>query len=238
VNTARFIHWLSCLACAVSMVFPALVFAQSNRAAVGDLVEFTSGLGPTLAEIIVEPDAAGYVVILLPTGKEIPVNTGKLQLFQKAGTPNAPMPVGEAVSWISGGVSERGHVTKVNGNWCQVKSDTATTIGWLDCKSLRTAAQANLPKPAPASKPANGKLPPGALLGKWENADGSFKLEFQGAGKCFLSMGPMTNGCTYAPGNGAVTVTFAGEDLVLTANPGGSLSSDADAMMPMRFTRK
>ena len=240
MHSTRIIRWLSRLACAVSLVMPACLFAQSDRAAVGDLVEFTSGLGPMLAEIVVGPDAAGYVVIQLPTGKQVPVNTTKLRLIQKAGTPNAAMSVGEAVAWTSGGVKERGHVTKVNGIWCQVTADSATTIGWLECSSLRTAAQASAAKPAPAAKPAGRKLAPAALLGKWENADGMFKLEFQGAGKCFLSMGPMSGPCTYASTDSGVTITFDGDDLVLAANSDGSLSSDggADGMMPMRFTRK
>jgi hypothetical protein len=34
------------------------------------------------------------------------------------------------------------------------------------------------------------------LQGEWESADGSFKLEFQGQGKCYISGGPMTSECT------------------------------------------
>lgn len=112
--------------------------ARSQTAQVGDLVEVTTGLGPTLAEIVVGPDPSGYVVIQVPTGKQIPVNTQKLRLVQKAGTPNAPMPAGTAVSWIDANVVERGSVVKVNGNWCQVKTPSATTIGWVECKDLRT----------------------------------------------------------------------------------------------------
>ncbi len=54
------------------------VFSQNAR--VGDLVELVTGLGPTLAEVIVEPDASGYVTIQLPTGKKVPVNTQKVAL--------------------------------------------------------------------------------------------------------------------------------------------------------------
>ena len=94
----------SAMLAATLAVAAAQAAAQDNRAKVGDLVEFTSGLGPTLAEIVEGPDASGYVVIAVPTGKRLPVNTQKLRLIQKAGTPNAPMAVGEAVRWTDGGV--------------------------------------------------------------------------------------------------------------------------------------
>ena len=41
------------------MSIAASVFSQNAR--VGDLVELVTGLGPTLAEVIVAPDASGYV---------------------------------------------------------------------------------------------------------------------------------------------------------------------------------
>lgn len=218
------------------------VTAQAQRAAVGDLVEFVSGLGPTLAEIETAPDAAGYVVIALPTGKKVPVNTSKLRLIQRAGTPNAAMPVGEAVVWRSGGVAESGSVTKVNGKWCQVKSADVTTIGWLECSSLQRtgapdadAGQASAAKPAAPAQPHNIKL-----LGNWENADGTVKLEMQAGNKCFMSFGPMTGKCTYRKTAEGVIVNMDGEDMILLANEDGSLSSksDADALMPIRLKRK
>ena len=49
------------------MSIAASVFSQNAR--VGDLVELVTGLGPTLAEVIVAPDASGYVTIQLPTGR-------------------------------------------------------------------------------------------------------------------------------------------------------------------------
>ena len=217
--------------------------ARSQTAQVGDLVEFTSGLGPTLAEIVVGPDASGYVVIRIPTGKQIPVNTQKLRLVQKAGTPNAPMPVGTAVSWIDADIVERGSVVKVNGNWCQVKTPSATTIGWVECKALRTGTQspvpANAEKPAPAANSAAAK-PDMKLPGNWENADGTVKLEFQAASKCFISFGPMTGPCTYKQGAQGVTVNFDGEDLALATNDDGSLSSigDPNATMQIRLKKK
>ena len=83
--------WLVALMLGVTLTAVAPEAVSQNRARVGDLVEYVSGLGPTLAEIVVDPDASGYVVILLPTGKEVPVNTQKLRLVQSAGTPNVPM---------------------------------------------------------------------------------------------------------------------------------------------------
>lgn len=208
-----------------------------DMARVGDVVEFTSGLGSTLAEIVVGPDASGYVMIRIPTGKEIPVNTQKLRLVQRAGTPNVSMPAGQAVSWVDGGVREQGTVVKVNGKWCQVKTANATTIGWVECSDLRTAtATGAAPRPAAAQ----GAAPLPKLPGNWENADGSVKLEFQSGGKCFLSFGPMTGSCTWKPSTTTVAVLFEGETLQLVANGDGSLSSvgDADVMMPIRLKRK
>ncbi len=213
--------------------------AFSQTAVVGDLVEIVTGLGPTLAEIVVGPDASSYVVIQLPTGKQIPVNTQKLRLVQKAGTPNASIAVGAAVSWVDAHVVEKGSVVKVNGNWCQVKTPSATTIGWVECKDLRTGSQNTAPakaeKPAPAasSAAANASI---KLPGNWENADGTVKLEFQAAGKCYISFGPMTGPCTYKPSAQGVNVTFEGVDLALSANDDGSLSSVGD--MPMRLKKK
>ena len=87
--------------------------AFSQTAVVGDLVEIVSGLGPTLAEIVVGPDASGYVVIQLPTGIQVPVNTQKLRLVQKAGTPNASIAVGAAVGWVDAHIVEKGSVDQV-----------------------------------------------------------------------------------------------------------------------------
>jgi hypothetical protein len=217
--------------------------ARSQTAQVGDLVEVTTGLGPTLAEIVVGPDASSYVVIQIPTGKQIPVNTQKLRLVQKAGTPNASMPVGTAVSWTDANVVERGSVVKVNGNWCQVKTPSATTIGWVECKALRTstpsAAPANTEKPASAASSAAAK-PAIKLPGNWENADGTVKLEFQAASKCYISFGPMTGPCTYKQSAQGVNVNFDGEDLALATNDDGSLSSigDPNATMQIRLKKK
>lgn len=218
--------------------------AFSQTARVGDLVEVVTGMGPTLAEVIVGPDPSGYVTIQLPTGKQIPVNTQKLRLKQAAGTPNAPIQVGASVSWVDAGIVEKGSVVKVNGAWCQVKTPSATTVGWIECNALRTAAQGAAPtnadKPAPAASAAGENITVPKLQGNWENADGTVKLEFQSADKCYISFGPMTGACTYKQNAKGVTVNFAGEDMVLAANDHGSLSSvsDPNAMMPIRLKRK
>jgi hypothetical protein len=232
---------LAALVLGVTLIGVAPEAVSQNRATVGDLVEYVSGLGPTLAEIVVGPDASGYVVILLPTGKQVPVSTQKLRLVQSAGTPNAPIAVGEPVGWIDGDVAEKGSVVKVNGNWCQVKTASATTIGWIECKALRTAAQAAAPaKTAPATNAAVGKGAAIKLQGNWENADGTVKLEAQAGNKCFISFGPMTGACTYKQSANGATVMFDGEELTLVANDDGSLSSvgDPNAMMPIRLKRK
>ncbi|MFN0313462.1 MAG: hypothetical protein ACKVQA_00250 [Burkholderiales bacterium] len=208
----------------------------------GDLVELTTGMGPTLAEVIAEPDASGYVLVSIPGGKQVPVNTQKLRLVQKAGTPNAPIKVGQAVSWVDGNVKESGNVVKVNGNWCQVKTPSATTIGWVECNALLGAAQParKKDKPAPTANASSETPPVVKLQGNWENADGTVKLEFQPASKCYISFGPMTGPCTYKQHAQGVKVTFDGEDLALAANDDGSLSSvsDSNAMMAIRLKKK
>jgi hypothetical protein len=132
-------------------------------------------------------------------------------------------------------------VVKVNGKWCQVKTVNATTIGWVECAELRRPGAANTSSSSAATSAATaGKAPLPKLLGNWENADGSVKLEFQSAGKCFISFGPMTGPCSYTPAATGVTVTFEGEPLRLAANPDGSLSTvgDGDGLMSMRLKRR
>jgi hypothetical protein len=229
--------WIVALVLGVTLIAVPPEAASQNRARVGDLVEYVSGLGPTLAEIVVGPDASGYVAILLPTGKQVSVSTQKLRLIQSAGTPNAPIAVGEPVGWIDGDVAEKGSVVKVNGNWCQVKTANATTIGWIECKALRTAAQAAAPaKTAPAT--AAGKGGAVKLQGNWENADGTVKLEAQAGNKCFISFGPITGACTYKQSANGATVTFDGEEMALVANDDGSLSSVGDPNATIRLKRK
>ncbi len=233
--------WLVALVLGLTVAAVAPEAMSENRAKVGDLVEFTSGLGPTLAEIVEGPDASGYVVILLPTGKRVPVNTQKLRLVQVAGTPNASIAVGEPVGWVDGDYKQKGSVVKVNGTWCQVKTEDATTTGWVECNVLRTAAQAGAPaKPAPAAKSAAAKGASVKLQGNWENADGTVKWEPQAGGKCFMSLGPMSGACTYKPTANGVVIMIDGDELALEANDDGSLSSvsDANSMMAMRLKRK
>ena len=230
--------WLLALVLGVTVAAVATEAISQNVAKVGDLVEFTSGLGPTLAEIVEGPDASGYVVIVLPTGKRVPVNTQKLRLVQAAGTPNASITVGEAVGWVDGDYKQKGSVVKVNGTWCQVKTADATTTGWVECNVLRTAAQAAAPaKPAPAK--AAGKGAGVKLQGNWENADGTVKWEPQAGGKCFMSLGPMSGACTYKRTDSGVAIMIDGDELALEANDDGSLSSVSDKdSMAIRLKRK
>jgi hypothetical protein len=231
--------WLVAVVLGVTLIVAAPEATSQNRAQVGDLVEYVSGLGPTLAEIVVGPDASGYVVISLPTGKQVAVNTQKLRLIQTAGTRNASVAVGEPVGWIDGDVAEKGSVVKVNGNWCQVKAASATTIGWIECKALRTARQAAGPaKTAPATDVTAGKGGAVKLQGNWENADGTVKLEAQAGNKCFISFGPITGACTYKQSANGATVTFDGEEMALVANDDGSLSSVGDPNATIRLKRK
>ena len=90
-------------------------------------MEIVTGMGPTLAEVVEGPDPSNYILLRIPTGKQIPVNVSKVRLVQKAGTPNAAINAGEAVAWVDANVRQNGNVVKVNGNWCQVKSPIATT---------------------------------------------------------------------------------------------------------------
>jgi hypothetical protein len=118
---------------------------------------------------------------------------------------------------------------------------SATTVGWIECKALRTAAQGAAPaKPEAATKTGARKSAAVKLQGNWENADGTVKLEAQAGNKCFISFGPMTGACTYKQSDDGVKVMFDGEELVLVANDDGSLSSAGDptAMIPIRLKRK
>ena len=215
-----------------------LAAAQNNKPSVGDLVEIVTGMGPTLAEVVEGPDPSNYILLRIPTGKQIPVNVSKVRLVQKAGTPNAAINAGEAVAWVDANVRQNGNVVKVNGNWCQVKSPTATTIGWVECNSLRTAAQAAKPADKPATATGSGKAIAIKLPGNWENADGMMKVEFQSGDKCYFSISSMTSACTYKQTAGGVTVTMDGDDMVFSANDDGSLSNAPNADMPVRLKKK
>ena len=215
-----------------------LVAAQNNKLGVGDLVEFVTGMGPTLGEVVEGPDPSNYILLRIPTGKQLPVNAGKVRLVQKAGTPNAAINAGEEVSWVDANVREKGNVVKVNGNWCQVKTPTATTIGWIECKSLRTAAQAAKPADKPAAGTGSQKAVAIKLPGNWENSDGMMKVEFQSGNKCYFSISSLTSPCTYKQSASGVTVTMDDVDMVFTANDDGSLSNAPNADMPVRLKKK
>jgi hypothetical protein len=223
----------SVLVVGVTRAFLAPGAEAQNQARVGDLVEIVTGLGPTLAEVVTGPDPSGYVVIRVPTGKEMPVNTQKLRLVQRAGTPTRRCRR-QSVSWVDGNIREQGRVAKVNGKWCQVTTANATTVGWVECADLRTSGAATRSSsPASTAAAASGSAPLPKLLGNWENADGSVTLEFQSAGQCVISVGPVAGPCSYTPAATGVTVSFEGEQLPLAANSDGSLSSAGDAATTM-----
>jgi hypothetical protein len=211
--------------------------AQTGRFNKGDLVEYTSAFGPTMGEVITGPDPSNYYLLAIPGHAE------KMRLVQRAGTPDAAMAVGESVSWTDANIAEKGSVVKVRGAWCQVKSASATTFGWVECKALRTAKQNAKPPSAAAGKEDTAAgdaagTTTANLDGDYENADGSMKLELQGKGKCYISLGPMTGDCTYKQNGKKVVVRFEDEDMVLTANNDGSLTNAPEGGMPMRFKKR
>jgi hypothetical protein len=218
--------------------------AQAARFKVGDLVEYVSALGPMMGEVISGPDASNYYLLAIPGRDDFPIHADKLRVVQHAGSANAAINIGEAVSWTSANVAQNGSVVKVRGAWCQVKSVSATTIGWVECKALRTSKQ-NAKPPAPAGKeestdgtPSTDGAAVANLSGDYENADGAMKLEFQPKGKCYISFGPMTGDCTYKQSGKKVAVHFEDEDMILTLDNDGSLRSAPDGGMTVRLKRK
>jgi hypothetical protein len=245
MNTTNPLRIIGNVTIGVALLSACLIaLAQTGRFNKGDLVEYTSAFGPTLGEVITGPDPSNYYLLAIPGQEDFAIRADKLRLVQRAGTPDAAMNVGEAVSWTEANVAEKGSVVKVRGAWCQVKSASATTFGWVECKALRTAKQ-NAQPPSAAKPPANDNAAPadgGAatanLDGDYENADGSMKLELQGKGKCYISLGPMTGDCTYKQSGKKVVVRFEDEDMVLTANNDGSLTNAPEGGMPVRFKKR
>ena len=196
--------------------------------AIGDLVEFTTGMGPMLGEVINGPDSSNYYGILVPSKGEKPINGAKLRLIQRAGVANAAVAVGTAVKWSEGGIIEKGNVVKVNGNWCQVKTPSATTIGWVECKSLRVAGQANAPAPpaetaAPAPPEATAAAA-AAISGTYQNAEGNTSIEFLPAGKAHLSLHGMGGSATYKVAGNKLTLVFEDVPMEFIINPDNSLT--------------
>ena len=211
-----------------------------DRGSVGDLVEFTTGMGPMLGEVINGPDPSNYYMILVPGQGELPMNGSKLRLIQRAGTPNAAFKPGDEVGIREGNTVTRGNVVRVNGKWCQVKAQLLD--GWVECSELRTAKKntgakdaAAAPSDAPAapSSEAAKKAGPSPLVGTYENADGKTVLEFLAEGKAYLSFHGVTNDCSHSGNVKKVTVTCDGVDtaFVFTVNSDGSLAGPPDSFI-------
>lgn len=201
-----------------------------GRIGVGDLAEFTSGMGPMLGEVLNGPDPSNYYGILVPGQGEMPINGSKLRLIQRAGTPNAPFKPGEVVDIRDDlHAAHRGSIVKVNGKWCQVQAPGM--VGWVECKDLRMAkkdgeaqdaASEQADAPAAPSPKTAAKAAPSALAGTYENADGKTLIEFLADGKAYFSFHGMTLDCTHNGSAKKVTVSCNGEDTVFTVNSDGS----------------
>ncbi len=206
-------------------VFGADPKKADGQIGVGDLVEFTTGMGPMLGEVLNGPDPSNYYGILVPPKSEKPINGAKLRLIQRAGTPNAAIAAGAAVSWSEGGVTEKGNVVKVNGNWCQVRTPSATTIGWVECKSLRVVGQANAPAaPAETALPKATAAAAAAISGTYQNAEGNTSIEFLPAGKAHLSLHGMGGPATYKVAGNKLTLTLDDVPMEFTINQDNSLT--------------
>ena len=201
-----------------------------GRFGVGDLVEFTTGMGPMLGEVLNGPDPSNYYGILIPSRGEKPINGAKLRLIQRAGGANAAIATGAAVSWSEGGFREKGNVVKVNGNWCQVKTPSATTIGWVECKSLRVAGQANAPAAAAETATATSAPPEAtaaaaaAISGTYQNAEGNTSIEFLPAGKAHFSIHGAGGPVTYKVAGNKLTLMLDDVPMEFTINPDNSLT--------------
>ena len=209
-----------------------------GRFGVGDLVEFTTGMGPMLGEVLNGPDPSNYYGILIPSRGEKPINGAKLRLIQRAGVPNAAIATGAAVSWSEGGVTEKGNLVKVNGNWCQVKTPNATTIGWVECNGLRTGRNDATTAPAVAAESAAPAAPKAtaaaaaAISGTYQNAEGNTSIEFLPAGKAHLSLHGMGGPATYKVAGNKLTLML-GDDAAIefTVNPDNSLTGPPDGYL-------
>jgi hypothetical protein len=137
MNMPRRLQILSALICFVLLSAAPLARSQTGRFNICDLVEYLSPFGPTLGEVLSGPDPSSYYLLAIPGKEDFAIHADKLRVVQRAGTPNAAIDVGEAVSWTEANVADNGKVVKVHGAWCQVKSLSATTIGWVECKALR-----------------------------------------------------------------------------------------------------
>lgn len=213
--------------------FAALAADPKGRLGVGDLAEFTSGMGPTVGEVVEGPDPSGYYVLLIPGAGQRPINGNKLRLVQRAGAPNAKFKPGDIVDVRTGSGPLRASVVKVNGGYCQLQAPG--TVGWAECKGLKLVRGANgeTPPPeaasapaAPAKSTASGTAP---LKGTYANTDGTAVLEFVSGGKAHFSFHGVSTPCTQKGSAKAVTLTCDGEDLEFKVDDDGALAGPADS---------
>lgn len=200
---------------------------------VGDLAEYTSGMGPTVGEVLEGPDPSGYYVLAIPGSGPRPINGNKLRLVQRAGAPKASFKPGDVVDVRTGSGPLRASIVKVNGGYCQLQA--TVTVGWAECKGLKLVrgADGEVPPPTPAPAPpaaakstASGPAP---LKGTYANSDGTAVLEFVSGGKAHFAFHGVSQPCTQKGNAKAVTLTCDGEDMEFKVDDDGALAGPADS---------
>lgn len=205
--------------------------------AVGDLAEYVSGLGPIIGEVVSGPDPWGYYVLSVPASGDAPIKADKLQLIQRAGTPNAAFSPGDVVDVRTNLGPTRASVVKVNGGWCRLQAPAM--VGWAECKELRVVRRADgsevpaaQPAPAPTAAPAKsatgGSSP---LIGTYANADSSVQIEFKPKGTAFFSLQGLTQECTHKGTAQAIVLTCFDEDMQFTVDDDGALRGPPDSFV-------
>jgi hypothetical protein len=111
--------------------------AQPARLRTGDLVEFERPQGRITGIVIHGPDPSSYYLLEIAGENNFAIHADELRVIQPAGTPDAAMRVGTAVSWTQAGVPRKGSVAKVHGSWCQVEPPDDAPIAWVECESLQ-----------------------------------------------------------------------------------------------------
>ena len=232
--------WVVSLLLVISLTtstFSAEPKKADGRFDVGDLVEFTTGMGPMLGEVLNGPDPSNYYGILVPSRGEKPINGAKLRLIQRADAPNESFKPGDAVEFRGNGNSVyRGSVVKVKGAWCQVQAPGV--LGWVECKGLRTGKNGATTTPAaPAESPAPAApkataAAAAAISGTYQNAEGNASIEFLPAGKAHLSIHGLGSPATYKVVGNKLTLMLDDEATTeFTINPDNSLTGPPDGYL-------
>lgn len=213
-------------------MFATTALAADPKLRVGDLAEFTSGMGPILAEVVDGPDPVGAYVLDIPGSGQRPIMGNKLTLVQRAGAPKGKFKPGDVVDVSTNSGPLRATVVKVNGGYCQLQAPG--TVGWAECKGLKLVRGANgeAPPPEPAkATPAPAKATasgPAPLKGTYANSDGTAVLEFVSGGKAHMSFHGMSQPCTQKGSAKAFTLTCDGDDLEFKVDDDGALAGPAD----------